>query len=109
MSQFSGQVILIAGAVGAAALGIAENFRSKGAIVLIAPGESCPPDVMASYSGFEFIHGAMIDSTDLVLRCEEVTRRYAKLDLVITCTGSYPPVCPSELRPCYRPARAIRF
>jgi hypothetical protein len=109
MSGYSGQVILIAGAIGAVAIGVAETFRTQGAIVLIAPGESCPPDVIAGCLGFEFIHGAVIHPTDLTLRCEQVTKKHAKLDLVICCTGDYPPAYPNEIPPSFRPTRAIRF
>jgi NAD(P)-dependent dehydrogenase (short-subunit alcohol dehydrogenase family) len=88
MGDFTGQVVLIAGALGTLGVGIAETLRAKGATVLIAPGRACPPDLIALYAGFAPVDGAIGDADDLAPICEAIVARHGRLDLVVFCNGS---------------------
>jgi len=70
MSELIGRVILIAGAPGVAGTEIAEDFRAKGATVLMA---SVPHDS---------------DPGALKRRCDAILAEHGRLDLIIFCSGT---------------------
>jgi NAD(P)-dependent dehydrogenase (short-subunit alcohol dehydrogenase family) len=88
MNDLSGQVILLAGAMGALGIGLAEGFRSKGATVLIAPGGPCSPELVAACPGSLLRVGEVSDPVSLALRCDEIKVRHGRLDLIIFCSGT---------------------
>jgi hypothetical protein len=68
MSEFLGKVVLIAGALGTVGVGVAEQFRQKGATVRIVEDEIGNP----------------VEFTRL---CDTVTAEHGRLDLIIQCHG----------------------
>lgn len=92
-----GKVILIAGALGTLGVGVAEDFRARGATVIIAPGRSFAPDLMALYAGYIVIDGEVSDPFDLALRCDEIERQHGRLDLVVFCSGTALPQRAEEI------------
>jgi NAD(P)-dependent dehydrogenase (short-subunit alcohol dehydrogenase family) len=68
MSEFLGKVVLIAGALGTVGVGVAEQFRQKGATVRIVEDEIGNP-------------------VDFARLCDSVAAEHGRLDLVIQCHG----------------------
>lgn len=91
MSDCTGKVILIAGALGTVGAGIAAGFHAKGATVLIAPDPLFSQDLMALYAGFICIDCAVSDPDVLALRCDAIVAQHGRLDLIIFCNGTAPP------------------
>jgi len=68
MSEFLGKVVLIAGALGTVGVGVAAQFREKGATVRIVEDEIGNP-------------------VEFARLCDTVTAEHGRLDLVIHCHG----------------------
>jgi NAD(P)-dependent dehydrogenase (short-subunit alcohol dehydrogenase family) len=85
----NGQVVLIAGAVGETAFGIAEKFRGEGARVLVAAGASCPLSVSKQFVDYELIRGEPFEASGLDALKVRIVEKHGRLDLIINCTGSY--------------------
>jgi hypothetical protein len=78
MSEYAGKVVLIAGALGTVGVGIAAQFRAKGATVRIIEDE-------------------IGDPVEFDRRCDEVAAEHGRLDLVIQCHGAVSPQPPQVL------------
>ena len=72
MSEYLGKVVLIAGALGTVGVGLAAQFRAKGATVHILEDE-------------------IGDPADFARRCDDVAAAHGRLDLVIQCHGAVAP------------------
>jgi NAD(P)-dependent dehydrogenase (short-subunit alcohol dehydrogenase family) len=97
MSDFIGKVVLLAGSVGTLGVGLAEDFRAKGATIVIAPGSPVASDRLNLYAGFIVIDGDVGDPADLAQRCKEIEAQHGRLDLVIFCSGASLPQRPEGI------------
>ena len=75
--------------------------------MLIAPGGSLAPDLVARATGLEVIAGAGGDPADLARRCDEIVVRHGGLDLVVFCSGSNLPQHAAD-RPAFDPPAKTR-